>query len=688
MRYKHPTQTHRPKTKKALFSAMLFSGLLSGPTALPKLALAQPAPLPTNPSTTANTTNTAVNGPILQQDSERERQERQERLDKILRPEPDARPASSTESENREKNTPSITISTLATDKLAQNESPCFPIQNITLSTHDSAPAAAALPEPYPNQDNPFSAATQNAPATGPRMDNDFTWALAAIHKSKDGQVDSPIGACLGTQGVEQTMARIQNAIIAQGYTTTRVLAIPQNLKTGQLQFAVIPGRIAAIRTGEKTSPFDASRLNLSNALPTQSGAILNLRHIEQALENLKRPPSAEADIQIAPASADGAAAPSGATNPTGPQNSSDLIINYNQSQPFRIHFGLDDSGSRSTGKYTLSTSLSYDTPFALNDTFSFTYTQSLGGYLSDALSDTEPGPRVSKDYSANYSIPFGYWLLSANASSNRYQQTVAGINGSYLYSGQSKNQDLQLSYMLSRDSSSKTKTNLKLWSKQSKSYIDNVTIDAQHRRSAGWELGLQHQDYFGPTNADLSLSYRHGTGARGALQAPESNFGEGDSRPRILSANINLNTPFGLDTPWGEQKLSLSNSLRSQWDHTPLLPADRFSLGGRGSIRGYDGSMVIQAERGLLSRNELAIPIGASGNSAYLAYDWGHVRGPNAENMIVKNLQSAALGLRGQNTAGIKGLSYDLFMGWPISKITEFRSPNKAIGFNLNWGF
>ena len=43
-------------------------------------------------------------------------------------------------------------------------------------------------------------------------------------------------------------MARIQNAIIARGFVTTRILARPQDLKTGTLVLTV-PGRIRDIAT-------------------------------------------------------------------------------------------------------------------------------------------------------------------------------------------------------------------------------------------------------------------------------------------------------------------------------------------------------------------------------------------------------------------------------------------------------
>jgi hemolysin activation/secretion protein len=71
----------------------------------------------------------------------------------------------------------------------------------------------------------------------------------------------------------------------------------------------------------------------------SQAGDVLNLRDIEQGLENLQRLPSVQADFQIAPASAADA-----------PPNSSDLLLKWHQQRPYRLLLQLDDGGSQATG--------------------------------------------------------------------------------------------------------------------------------------------------------------------------------------------------------------------------------------------------------------------------------------------------------------------------------------------------
>ena len=110
------------------------------------------------------------------------------------------------------------------------------------------------------------------------------------------------------------------------------------------------------------------------NEIPLKGGDILNLRRIEQGLENLKRVPTAEADIQIVPADA---------------PDESDIVVAWRQRLlPYRLSLGVDDSGSKTTGKYQGSLTFSADNPFGLSDLFYLSYGRHLGH--TDAHTDSE----------------------------------------------------------------------------------------------------------------------------------------------------------------------------------------------------------------------------------------------------------------------------------------------------------
>lgn len=504
--------------------------------------------------------------------------------------------------------------------RLPETETPCFPIQRIEL-TGDSAEA--------------------------------FRWALGA---ADDGN-DPAIGRCLGTTGINLVMRRIQNAIVARGFVTTRVLATPQDLSQGTLTLTVLPGRIRLLRF----SPGSNSRATRWNAVPARPGDILNVRDIEQGLENFKRVPTAEADIRIEPATDEG----------SGPGDS-DLVMDWQQRFPLRLSLSVDDSGSKSTGKYQGSATVSYDHWWTLNDLFYASFNHDLGG--------GEPGQRGSRGYTLHYEIPYGYWLLGFTSSSYDYHQAVAGANQTYRYSGNSHNSDIRLSRLVYRDAVRKTGAYLRGWTRESKNFIDDTEVEVQRRSMAGWEAGLTHREFLGEAVFDASVGYRRGTGAMGAISAPEEAFGEGTSRPIILTADAQFGLPFRL----GPLAMRYGLNWRAQWNRTPLVPQDRFSIGGRYSVRGFDGEMSLTGERGWLVRNDLGVTLGQSGQELYLGLDYGQVGGPSSRLLVGDRLAGAVLGLRG----GYRGLSYDVFAGRPIHKPDGFQTAKSTAGFNLSLSY
>jgi hemolysin activation/secretion protein len=481
-------------------------------------------------------------------------------------------------------------------------------------------------------------------------------------------------GVPLGANGVNVLMTAAQNAIIDRGYTTTRILAEPQDLKSGTLQLTVIPGRVRHISfdqtNADKTNVFRARSFN---ALPIKAGDILNLRDIEMGLENFKRVPTVEADIKIAPADK---------------PNESDLIITWAQKTvPLRANLTFDDTGGRSTGKYQGGATLSIDHPLTLNDLFYVSYGRDLSGH--DKVSGTDEfgnatGSRhgSSNNWNVHYSVPYGYWQAAFNASGYYYEQAVAGANQTYTYSGHSRTQDLKLSKMVYRDAQRKITAYIKGWARYSDNYIDDTEIEVQRRKTAGLEFGISHREHIGNATLDIGLAYKRGTGAKDALRAPEELFGEGTSRMKIITADVGFSLPFKIKNA----SFNLSTNNHIQWNKTPLTPQDRIAIGGRSTVRGFDGKMTLAAERGWYSRNELAWTY-AQGHQLYTAIDAGHVSGPSAEWLLGQTMVGGAIGVRGQVKLG-GDLQYDLFAATPIHKPDYFNTAKTTFGFSLSYAF
>ena len=113
-------------------------------------------------------------------------------------------------------------------------------------------------------------------------------------------QVGFVTGNCWSEQHINQLMVTMQNNVIGRGYTTTRILAAPQNLSEGTLVLAVLPGKVRSVRfwTKKMCKNIPERIAAFHNEFPIRAGELLNLRKIEQGLENLKRIPTAQTDIQ------------------------------------------------------------------------------------------------------------------------------------------------------------------------------------------------------------------------------------------------------------------------------------------------------------------------------------------------------------------------------------------------------
>jgi hemolysin activation/secretion protein len=506
--------------------------------------------------------------------------------------------------------------------RLVFNESPCFTINTIVLDGDAAA---------------------------------QFQWALAAASLAAPWQDDPAVGHCLGPRAIDLVVRRVQNAILARGYVTTRVLVAPQDLKGGTLKLTVIPGRIRAIRALPGSDP----RAMLANAVPAAPGDLLNLRAVEQALENFKRVPTADADIQIMPTEGEGA----------GPGDS-DLAIKWKQDKRYRVSLSADDTGSEATGKYQGGVTLSLDHLLGLNDLFYVSINHDLG---------FDAKVRGTRANALHYSVPYGYWLFGVTASSSAYHQTVAGASQDYRYSGTSWNGDIRIARLVFRDADSKSTVSLRGWERASRNFIDDTEVQVQRRRMGGWELGLEQRENFGAATLEMHLNYRRGSGAFGAERAPEEAFGEGTSRFAVVTADANLSAPFSI----AGFKLRYTGAWRFQNNRTELLTQDRFSIGGRHTVRGFDGDNSLVAQRGWLLRNEVGVPLGAAGE-LYVGLDHGEIGGPSSKNQLGERLTGAVLGLRGQ----VAGVQYDVFAGAPVHKPDLFKTSGVAAGFSLNRSF
>jgi hemolysin activation/secretion protein len=476
--------------------------------------------------------------------------------------------------------------------------------------------------------------------------------ALAGL----DGK-DAPTNRCLGTQGIGVLLQRATNALVESGYVTSTVEALPQDLDAGELVLTIHPGLIGDIRYAQR----DGGMSPVGASLAMRPGGVLNLRDIEQSLENLRRNAGADADITIEPGSS---------------EDQSIIVIRYQRPRPFGLTLTLDDSGGEATGRWQSSATFTWNSPLGLSDLF----------YVSGSKHALDNGHKPyhgSSSQMVHYSVPIGYWLVSATASSSNHDQTLPG-GLENRYSGKSETGELQVQRVLHRGALSKSAWGLKAFWRQSNNFINDEEQVSARRRAGGWEITASHLHYLGAGTLDAHLSFRRGTGAFGAVPAYEQASGEGTSRMRIVQGNVGIWMPFSL----GSLAPIYSGQLRVQWNAAPVTAQDRLCIGGRYSVRGFDGEQSLCASRGQTLRNELALPIfGMPALQGYGGLDLGGVQGSTALDNAW--LAGAVMGFRWSGQTVLGGVvQIDAFVGRPLHKPESFQTARTSAGLSISASF
>lgn len=471
--------------------------------------------------------------------------------------------------------------------------------------------------------------------------------------------------ACLSAADIEHLSEAVQNAVIDAGLVTSRIVVADQDLNSGHLHLTILPGyagdKILTADSAGKRTP------SLRSTIPVRRGELLNLRDIEQGLENLRRLPTVEAGIDIVPG---------------GQMGQSDLQVRWQQQRWWRFNFAVDDSGSKATGKYLGTLGLSLDNPLRLSDTLALNYSRNLLPGKKQRSQSGHSGRGRSDNYAANYSMPLGYWTLELGANRYYYDQAVAGQTRTYHYQGTSTQEQANLSRTLYRNARHKVEASVGLWQKTNKSYVDDAEITVQRRRQGGWQAGITHTAYLGTGNLQSSLNYKKGTGAFSSLPAPEAAWGEGTSRFAIWTGDVNWQQPFTL----GQQTFIWNSRLHGQWTDDRLTPVDRLSIGGRYNVRGYNGEITLSGDKGAYLRNDLQWRYRGQ-HGVYLALDGGHVSGPSTARLPGKTLLGGALGLKGRWDA--RGAwHYDFFIGTPLHHPDAMHPDNFVTGFSINYNY
>lgn len=513
-------------------------------------------------------------------------------------------------------------VAKIYTDTSLPTEEQCFAVERVQL----------VLPEEL--------SSTQHRLGASALTQDPFHFLLQATEPYR--------GRCIGREGINLIHRRLSALMLSKGYSTTRLGIPEQDLSSGKLSFVLIPGIIRSIS-------FSAAEMDGSwrTAFPARPGDLLNLRDLEQGLEQLKRVPSQDVAMHIVPGEQPG---------------ESDISIDVTRGKPWRLSVSLDDSGAKGTGQFQAGINLSIDNLLGINDLFTI-------GLNTDA--DRKGQQRGTTGNHLSYSIPYGYWTFGVTASTYNYHQQIAGLYQTFVFSGKGQNLEFKVNKLFQRNQNQKNSVQFKLGKRWNRAYLDDTEIEVQRRSTTYAEFAWLHKHFFGAAQLDVSIANRWGVSwFNGDADLPDRQPDTPTTRYTMQTVDATLIAPFRL----GTQPLTYIATFRGQTTQSALYAAEQFSIGNRYTVRGFDGELNLSAKRGFFLRNEIDLPLGRSRQSVYAGLDVGKVTGPSVQYLLGDKLAGAAVGVRG----AVQGFNYDLFLGWALYKPQNFRAGPAVAGFNL----
>lgn len=456
----------------------------------------------------------------------------------------------------------------------------------------------------------------------------------------------------LTVEDVNRLSTNLNTALIEHGYVTSRIGIPSQSLASGNLQFNLQLGRVESVLYKTYAQP-----LPWQNAFPIREGDILNIRNIEQGIEQMKRIGSQNVSVELEPG-----------TKPLA----KNIVLETTKKPAIHGMISIDDSGLKDTGKLQWTAAIGVDRVFNANDSLNLSINR-------DAAQDGER--KGSRNHTISYSIPRGKDTFSISYSDMKYHQTINSMATPFISSSHAKTVRGSWNHVFHRDRTTKRSWDIIISKRNAKNYINDVEVAVQRANTASLEVGISERRYIKQNTLYSRVAIKQGVGWFGSQ--PE--YGNGAPSTRFTQLLVDVD--YQIPRIWGHRPASITSSFHGQWTlgDKRLFSRDMISLGNRYTVQGFDGENTLMAESGWYMRNEVASYIPKWKSSVYANIDFGAVYGPSTEVLTGKFIAGTSLGMRGQFKSG---LFYDVFVGAPLYKPSGYKTDSVTAGFQAGVRF
>lgn len=359
------------------------------------------------------------------------------------------------------------------------------------------------------------------------------------------------IGTCATAADIVDALNRINFYYQAKGFITTRAFLPEQDIADGSLDIQIIAGRIE----GYVYSDGRQADRKIKAAFPGRRGALLNLRNLEQGLDNINAPRSASGRFQLIPGE-----------NPGG----TFVQVFTQNSRRFHVSADVKNTGFETTGTRRATLGFGIDNVLGISDQVQFNVTTTPFDSRTERLSETA---------SLSFTAPYKKWLFGINAGTSRYSYTLAGITRSFPIAGRSRYLIISADRLLMRNQTSKLYAFSDLKLNRSRTFVDSVEVATQRQNFTIGSLGLRGEKNFAVGRLNWEIEGKQGLDAFGASVVAGS----------VINPNFKLvKTRLSYDHPIGKTNFRYRSVLEGQYSNDILPGTEQFSVGGWSNVRGF----------------------------------------------------------------------------------------------------
>lgn len=409
-------------------------------------------------------------------------------------------------------------------------------------------------------------------------------------------------GRCLGTADIEALLAAVTKSYIERGYITTRAYLAAQNLSSGVLEVTIVEGTVERFEL--KQSGAGGASPSVRGAFPVSPGELLNLRDLEQGIDQLNSLSSNNASLDVQPGSKPG---------------QSVVVVNNQASRPVRLFSSVDTLGQSATGRTSASNTVSLYGLLGFNELLAITRRQTAP--MDSAHNSVSTALRAV--------VPFGYTTFSYDWSESRYVNTLQLPSGNKLAAeGTTLTHSLGADHVVYRDQANRLTLSARLNVQRTQSWLGGEFLAVSSRTISTLDIGASAFSQLGGGVLNARVGYVRGLKAFGALRDTND---LADGLPHAQFDKYTLDFGFARGFTVAGRPLQWTSQFSGQYTGDTLYGSQQILVGGSGTVRGAVRNL-LSGDSGYFLRNELSLPWRAPADGPamngrlYVAYDFGHV--------------------------------------------------------------